>query len=189
MSSRTCTRTTRWCFPSTSLAGTLSRLGRFLLDPARWEKYERRSVPLSSATIVVTEEMKSRLASIGVDPEQITVVENLVDSERFLAYPLDGALQDDLRGRYVITYVGGFLSNRGLDTAIRSMAAVVRAIPEAILVLVGDGQVREQLETLTAELNLQDHVRFEGWVEFARVPSYLAASDVCIVPLDQKRAD
>ena len=28
-----------------------------------------------------------------------------------------------------------------------------------------------------------EHVRFEGWVEFSRVPSYLAASDVCILPL------
>ena len=127
--------------------------------------------------------MKSRLVSIGVDPERITVVENFVDRERFLAYPLETALLKELRGRYVITYAGNFLANRGLDTTLQAMQAVVRSAPKALLLLVGDGIARAELEELSRELGLKEHVRFEGWVEFSRVPTYLAASDVCIIPL------
>ena len=126
---------------------------------------------------------RSRIARLGVPAERITVVENLVDSERFLAYPLDAAIQEEFRDRYVITYAGGLLGNRGLDTTLMAMPGVIREVPEALLVIVGEGRAKKDLEALTAELDLQAHVRFEGWVEFARVPSYLAASDVCIVPL------
>ena len=162
---------------------SLSPLRRFLGDSHRWEKYEQRCVPSCSATIAVTDRMKARLVSIGVDSDRITVVENLVDAERFLSYPLDGALLDKFRDRYVITYVGGFLSNRGLDTTLRAMTKVVRYVPEALLLLIGDGAARHDLEILSSELGLEDHVRFEGWVDFARIPAYLAASDVGILPL------
>ncbi len=111
------------------------------------------------------------------------MVENLVDTERFLSYPLEAALQEEIRDRYVITYVGGFLSNRGLDTTLRALPKVITEIPEALLMLVGDGAARRDLEELSSELGLESHVRFEGWVEFGRTPGYLAASDVCILPL------
>ena len=67
--------------------GDPSRSSAGLVDPKRWEKYEQARVPLCAATIAVTDRMKTRLAWIGVDPERMTVVENLVDSERFLSYP------------------------------------------------------------------------------------------------------
>jgi glycosyltransferase involved in cell wall biosynthesis len=162
---------------------SISAVRRFMIDPRRWEKYERKCVPLCSATIAVTDQMKARLVSIGVDPERVSVVENLVDTERFLSYPLDSTLEEELRGSYVITYVGGFLSNRGLDTTLRAMPKVISDIPEALLMLVGDGTARIELEELSSELGLEGHVRFEGWVDFDRIPGYLAASDVCILPL------
>lgn len=160
-----------------------SRVGRYLLDTRRWEKYERRCVPSCAATIAVTDGMKGRLGSIGVDPDRITVVENFVDPGRFLAHSLETALLNELRDRYVITYAGNFLSDRGLDTALLAMQAVVREVPEALLLLVGDGGTKAELGDLSRDLGLQEHVRFEGWVEFSRLPSYLAASDVCIIPL------
>ena len=70
---------------------SLSPIGRFLVAPRRWERYEKRSVPTCSAVIAVTDEMRSRLMAIGVPADRIAVVENLVDSGRFLTYPLDAA--------------------------------------------------------------------------------------------------
>jgi glycosyltransferase involved in cell wall biosynthesis len=169
--------------PTYTAGMSLSPVARFLLDPSRWARYEQLSVPDCSAVLVVTDEMRSRLTELGVRGARIAVVENLVDSERFLSYHVDKALQDELRDRYVITYAGGFLSNRGLDTALRAMPAVIREVPSALLLLVGDGRTRSELEQLSAEMGLEGYVRFEGWVEFSEMPSYLAASDVCILPL------
>jgi glycosyltransferase involved in cell wall biosynthesis len=164
---------------------TLSPLSRFLLDPRRWEDYERRSVPACSAVIAVADEMKARLVSVGVPPAQITVVENFVDVERYLSYPVDPRLPEVFSDPFVITYVGGLGGSHDLETAIRAMPSVVRAIPGAVMVIVGDGHRRPALELIVAELGIAGHVRFEGWAEFASVPSYLAAADVCVLPLLQ----
>jgi glycosyltransferase involved in cell wall biosynthesis len=161
---------------------SFSPLGRFLLDPRRWEKYEQRSVPHCSVVIAVNEEMRSRLDAAGIPRDRITLVENFVESERFLGYPRSDAIGVELRDRFVITYVGGFGVHRGLETALRAMPTVIRNVPHALLMLVGDGRNRRDLERVSAELGLKDHVRFEGMVDFALVPSYVAASDVCIVP-------
>jgi glycosyltransferase involved in cell wall biosynthesis len=164
---------------------SLSSFERFLLAPSRWERYERASVPLSQAVIAVTDRMASRLMTLGVHPDRVSVVENFVQSDRFLGYPIDDALGSELHGRYVVVYVGGFVANRGLDTTLRALQKVVREVPRTLLLLVGSGAMLEGLEALTRDLGLRDHVRFEGWVDFSRIPSYLAASDVCVIPLIQ----
>lgn len=161
---------------------SFSPLGRFLLDPRRWEKYEEKSVPECSAIIAVNEEMRSRLDTVGIARDRITLVENFVEDERFLGYAPNTAIHAELRDRFVITYVGGFGVHRGLETALRAMPTVIREVPDALLLLVGDGGNRGELEAITEELGLQANVRFEGWVDFATVPSYMAASDVCILP-------
>lgn len=162
---------------------TLSLLGRFLLNPRRWERYERRKLPACSAVIAVADEMQSRLVALGVRRERLTVVENFVDIQRFLSRPVVGAPRDELRASFVIGYVGGLAGSHDLPTAIEAMRDVVRAIPDALLLLAGEGRARTRLEALTADLGLSDHVRFEGWIDFERLPTFLAASDACILPL------
>ena len=52
--------------PFYTMGKSLSPLGRFLVEPRRWERYEKKSVPTCSAVIAVTDEMRSRLEAIGV---------------------------------------------------------------------------------------------------------------------------
>jgi glycosyltransferase involved in cell wall biosynthesis len=158
-----------------------SWIGRFRRSPRRWERYERKSVPSCAQVIAVVEEMRSRLIAVGVPADRTTVVANLVNVEPFLSFPVD-PLGGEFDGRFVITYVGGFGVHRGLETAIRAMKIVVRSDPTALLLLVGDGTSSTDLEGLVRELSLDSNVRFEGRVSFDRVPSYIAASDICIIP-------
>jgi glycosyltransferase involved in cell wall biosynthesis len=160
-----------------------SRIGRFRRSPRRWERYERKRVPACASVIAVVDEMKSRLVSVGVPEHKITVVENYVDVDRFLSYPRDIGLAAQFPDRFVIGYAGVFGRTRGLDMAVRAMEHVVRELPSATMLLVGDGSVRQELERLCLELGLTEHVRFEGRVPFERIPSYIETSDVCILPL------
>lgn len=52
-------------------------------------------------------------------------------------------------------------------------------MPDALLVFVGDGAERENLETLTTTLGLQDAVQFIGAVDNAR--QLIPAADLCIL--------
>lgn len=76
-----------------------------------------------------------------------------------------------------------FLSNRNLEAlynvacSIRAFARVQREVPEAELVIAGEGRERPALEALVAELGLR-HVTFLGRVAPAAMPALYDAADV-----------
>jgi len=65
-----------------------------------------------------------------------------------------------------------------VDRAIRALPEVVRAFPNTILLVVGDGRERQRLERLAMSLGISEHIRFEGAVPHKDVSKYLAAADV-----------
>jgi colanic acid/amylovoran biosynthesis glycosyltransferase len=50
------------------------------------------------------------------------------------------------------------------------------------VVLVGDGPLRPQLETLIAQLNLQDHVKITGWASNAEVRQQILSAQIMLAP-------
>jgi glycosyltransferase involved in cell wall biosynthesis len=106
--------------------------------------------------------------------EQYRVIPNGVRLERF-ALP-----REPVRGR--ILMVGRLAPPKRPDLALRALASVRQAIPEAELHLVGDGPLRAQAEALTAELGLDGAVRFLGNRE--DVPELLATAEVALLASD-----
>ena len=154
-----------------------------LLSPGRWEDYETRCCLRANRVLVVVAEAKDRLVANGVPAGKIEIVENTVDIEQFNSIPIDPAITGPYRGDFVISYIGGFGGeHRGLDTAIEAMPAILQQIPNARLLLVGRGTIKPKLDAMVAERSLQDRVTFVDWQPFDKVPSYIAASAVCLVP-------
>jgi glycosyltransferase involved in cell wall biosynthesis len=71
-----------------------------------------------------------------------------------------------------------------VDRAVRALPQIVRDVPDALLLIVGDGEERERLEALARELGVIDHVRFAGAVPQDEVVRYMQASDVFLAPAD-----
>jgi len=106
--------------------------------------------------------------------EQYRVIPNGVRLERF-ALP-----REPVRGR--ILMVGRLAPPKRPDLALRALASVRDAIPEAELHLVGDGPLRLQAEALTTELGLDGAVRFLGNRE--DVPELLATAECALLASD-----
>jgi len=70
----------------------------------------------------------------------------------------------------------------GLDILIQAVASLRRHFPEVLLLIGGDGSMRSHLESLTASLDLWNHVRFLGFVPEAQLPLYYQAADVFVLP-------
>jgi glycosyltransferase involved in cell wall biosynthesis len=153
-----------------------------LLGASRWRRLETRWAKRCDHIIVVAEEAKERLAKEGIPPGKITIVENTVDVRHFLSIPLKREIMEPFRDSFVVSYVGGFSYHRGLDTAVRAMPMILGHIPNAKLLLVGDGEAMPKLRSLVQLLGLGNRVVFTGWQDRKNVPSYIAASDVCLVP-------
>jgi glycosyltransferase involved in cell wall biosynthesis len=149
----------------------------------RWQVYEISCSKKADHIFVVVNEAKDRLVKEGIQPDKITVVENTEDIELFESIPIDEQLLKQNKLEFVISYIGGFGGeHRGLDTAIAAMPTILKVIPQAKLLLVGDGPIKYKLEKLVTTLSLENYVEFISWQPFERIPTYIALSDVCLVP-------
>ena len=86
----------------------------------------------------------------------------------------------------LLVFVGRLVEEKGLSDLIRAVALLVAELPDATVMILGDGQERADMEALASRLDVSDRAHFLGWVESEEVPAYLAAADIFVGP--SKRA-
>ncbi len=82
----------------------------------------------------------------------------------------------------VISFVGGFQPWHGLDNLVESFATVVKQVPAAKLMLVGDGPIRAELEQKIAECGVAESTIITGLLPQERVPELLSIADIAVIP-------
>ncbi len=117
----------------------------------------------------------------GALPERTFVVGNGTDPERFFpvdAEPLRRHL--GLHGARVLLFAGRLAHNKGVDTAIAAMPHILREVPDAVLLIAGQGPDRTRLEGLVHHHNVARQVRFVGRVPDDALPTYYSLADVFV---------
>ena len=152
----------------------------------RWRKYEARIIKKFDILIAVVDEMKHRLIEQhNISESNIVIVPNS-EKKEFINNFDDSASNyfEDLKDRFIISYVGGFGPHRGLHTAILGMKDISKKIPNALLVLVGpaNNDVRNHLQNIINQNNLQDFVEIRGREPFKNVVNIMNNSSVNIIP-------
>ena len=131
--------------------------------------------------------LAARAVRYGVRPETVTVIPNGCDPHLFDEPPsaeeqatLRRALA--LEGARVVVSVSRLVLKNGLDRLLQAFPAVLAAVPEAALLLVGEGEDRAALERQAALLGIAARVRFAGGVPHADVARYLRLGEVFVRP-------
>ena len=156
---------------------------RFLNGVERWKKYENYCLNRVNHIIVVVDEAKERIISnYNIPKDKVTIVSNTEDIDYFESFNLRHDLINSYKSYFTITYIGGFGPHRGLDVPIKAMPILKEKIPNIRLLMVGDGINKQELEKLAASLGVSQSVEFTGWQPFNLMPSYIALSDICLVP-------
>lgn len=121
-------------------------------------------------------------ARSGVPPERITIVRNGPDLDRLRPVPPDAALRED--ASTVICYVGVMGPQDGVDHLLWALHHLVHegGHPHTRCLIVGNGDALPTLRRLTAELGLEENVRFIGRVPTSEVARYICAADICVEP-------
>jgi len=84
--------------------------------------------------------------------------------------------------RPTVLYVGRLVPYKGVDLAIEAFARLSVSIPEARLIVAGDGPERDRLEGLAMSLGVEKSVEFLGWIEPAEVPALMNRGTVVVMP-------
>jgi phosphatidylinositol alpha-1,6-mannosyltransferase len=108
-----------------------------------------------------------------------------VDTERF--YP--GCGGGEVRKRLgipsdapVVVCTARMVKRKGQDTLVRAWPAVLKELPTARLLLVGDGRNRRAVERMARHRGVEDSVIFTGGVPWSEMPAYMDAGDVFAMP-------
>jgi PEP-CTERM/exosortase A-associated glycosyltransferase len=134
--------------------------------------------------------IRQDLIARGIDPAKITIVPNAVDASRFQPVgERDRAIEERLQlgGKKVIAFIGSFYAYEGLDLLVAAMPRLLSARPDIRLLLVGGGQVTEEIKQQVAQLGLQDVVIMTGRVPYEEVESYYSVTDVLVYPRKSMR--
>lgn len=112
----------------------------------------------------------------GFTPE---VVFNGIDTDLFHPQPPDPTLRARLgvpATAPLLLFVGRLQPWKGVETAIRALPQ----IPQAVLLIAGDGEDRARLAALANELGLSERVRFLGSVPRPQLPALYASVDLLV---------
>lgn len=134
--------------------------------------------------IIVLNRLQRRYFARFVGDAKVEVIPVGTDFDRFK--PM-GAIEARQRlglkadAKYIL-YVGAMVQFKGLEYLLQAYARVVEEIPEAILLMAGDGPLRRKLEESSRKLGIGDGTRFVGYVDNEQLPLWCNAADVCVLP-------
>lgn len=92
-----------------------------------------------------------------------------------------------LGDRPVVVCVSRLMARKGQDTLVRALPAICRQVPDVVLLVVGDGPYRPDLERLVDEHGQREHVVLTGGVDTDELPGHYAAGDVFAMPCRTRR--
>ena len=187
-----------------ALAGRLSRVRKIIFTAHGWAFNEDRTnwqktvfkiihwmtVLLSHRTIAVSQGLKAELTwpfaqkrMTVVHPGRTTVdAKNKEDARGILEMKVtntQGRLIDYHNDVWVGT-IAELHPIKRLNRAINAVSALTKEFPKLRYIIIGDGQLREELSQQVTDLGLQEHVFFTGAV--AEAARYASAFDLFILP-------
>ena len=129
--------------------------------------------------VTITSELKKLYVEAGLPRDKIFVWPDAVDIDAFRGLPEKSNIREYLglpRDPFIATYCGHLYPDRGIEE-ILGCAAV---LPDVQFLLVGGWQ--KDIEKRKEEAHHLPNVHFRGFVPHQRVPEYLVASDVLLMP-------
>ncbi len=87
-----------------------------------------------------------------------------------------------LADKKVIVSVGRLVHRKGQDHLIESMPEILEVVPNAHLLLVGQGPYRDYLQQLVTKNALEDSVTFIGRIQYADLPQYICVGEIFAMP-------
>lgn len=138
--------------------------------------FEKRTYQLADRIIAVSEATRQALvADYGIPAGKIVKICNAVDAGDFHPTPLPKAPR-------TLVYVGRIAKRKGIDFLIKSMPLVKERIPEVLLLVAGKGSYLDEVKALAARLQLQENVRFLGFVPEEELNALYNLGECVVVP-------
>ena len=148
--------------PTPAPALVVSRRVDFHLQDNSFSRWKHRQV---DCFIAASEAVRRMLIADGVPAERVVTVHEGIDLDHVLAAP-----PVDIHAEFwlphhapVVGNVAALVPHKGQRHLVEAAHLVVREIPDARFLILGEGELREHLERLIREYHLEKHVLLPGF--------------------------
>ena len=131
----------------------------------------------ADAVVAVSQALKDKLTTLGVEHERIHVLRNGVDLELFHADDRDDVRAELRLRRPTLLSAGNLFAFKGHGLVIEALSL----LPECELVIAGDGPDRGTFEALARQRGVSERVRFVGSLEQQDLRRYYCAADALLL--------
>lgn len=149
---------------------------------------EKEGLMMADRIIAVSEATRRIIhEKYRIPLNKIEVVYNALDEKYSLGkYAYDDTLYDfvsELKkdGYKIISTVGRFTLQKGLKNLMRAAALAVSKNPKLMFIFAGDGEERNELIQLSAELGISSNVLFTGFIRGRQLRDIYSISDVFVM--------
>lgn len=139
----------------------------------------------SSRTICCSRYMMEQITDIfDLPSDKVEVIPNGIDFESFK--PSEDAAR--LRRKYVpeadkmVFFVGRLVYEKGVQTVIEAMPIILSEVPNVTFIVAGSGPHMNQLKSQVESLELEDKVKFTGYIDTDSLCGLYASADITVIP-------
>ena len=128
---------------------------------------------------------KGEIAKISNQPQKFLQIAPGIDTEHFAPKSARGDLIEKYRldGRRVIVSVGRLVHRKGQDELVKAMPKILEQFPDAILLFVGEGPIKQMLFNSAKQLGVLPKVLFTGRVSHHDLPDYICLGEIFAMPV------
>ena len=128
---------------------------------------------------------KGEIAKISNQPQKFLQIAPGIDTEHFAPKTARGDLIEKYRldGRRVIVSVGRLVHRKGQDELVKAMPKILEQFPDAILLFVGEGPIKQMLFNSAKQLGVLPKVVFAGRVSHHDLPDYICLGEIFAMPV------
>lgn len=152
-------------------------------------KLERETAKKSTLVVTISKYSLEKIRQYyDVDATKIRIVPNGVDSEKFKPTNNVDATkrQFKLGNAPCVLYVGGLIPRKGLPFLVEAAKKIVKVYRETKFIVVGEGPLKNQLQSSINAANLSDNFNFLGSVKEGMLSALYDCADAFVLPSTQE---
>ena len=151
--------------------------------PSTWAMRAKRIVVRNASRLTAnTSATAEALFALGARANRVEIVRIGASPKFALDRSTERAMERPMGNRPHMLFVGRLIALKGVDLAIRALSQLLRYRPEAMLTIIGDGHLRQELAELADSLGAGNRVHFAGWLQPEEVAGAMRNADVLVAP-------
>ena len=116
--------------------------------------------------------------------KKIKIIPMGVSAEKLVSNLSKEQIKSDLGvdSKYVLLFLGRLVEVKGVQHLIESLKHIVEKVRDIELIIVGSGELEDDLKRLAESKGLENYIRFEGFVEHEFIANYYSIADIFVFP-------